>query len=79
MAVNILNDVSEYYSSKLAKHGETPRGVDRNGEVSQTLRFEQLSKIIEQFEFVFNHKCQHMQYNGNGYGKTGFGLAVLEG
>ncbi len=31
------------------------------------------------YPFVFDHKGQrYMLYNGNGYGKTGFGLAVLE-
>lgn len=31
------------------------------------------------YPFVFDHKDQrYMLYNGNGYGKTGFGLAVLE-
>jgi len=43
---DILNEVAYYYSSKLAQHGETARGVDWNDEKSQTLRFEQLSKII---------------------------------
>jgi len=42
----LLTEVAEYYSSKLAEHGETPQGVDWNGELSQTLRFEQLCKII---------------------------------
>lgn len=42
----LLNEVAHYYSAKLARHGETPQGVDWNGEESQTLRFEQLSKII---------------------------------
>lgn len=37
------------------------------------------SEMIE-YPFVFDHKGQrYMLYNGNGYGKTGFGLAVLEG
>lgn len=40
-------DVATYYSDKLAQHGETPRGVDWNGEEGQTLRFEQLCKIID--------------------------------
>lgn len=32
------------------------------------------------YPFVFDHKGRrYMLYNGNGYGKTGFGLAVLEG
>ena len=43
---NLLSDVADYYSEKLQLHGETPRGVDWNGEESQTLRFEQLSRIF---------------------------------
>jgi hypothetical protein len=36
------------------------------------------SEMIE-YPFVFDHKDRrYMLYNGNGYGKTGFGLAVLE-
>lgn len=36
------------------------------------------SDMIE-YPFVFDHKGQrYMLYNGNGYGKTGFGLAILE-
>lgn len=36
------------------------------------------SEMIE-YPFVFDHKGQrYMLYNGNGYGETGFGLAVLE-
>lgn len=36
------------------------------------------SKMIE-YPFVFDHTGhRYMLYNGNGYGKTGFGLAVLE-
>lgn len=32
------------------------------------------------YPYVFDHKGQkYMLYNGNSYGKTGFGLAVLEG
>lgn len=36
------------------------------------------SEMIE-YPFVFDHKGErYMIYNGNGYGKTGFGLAVLD-
>jgi hypothetical protein len=36
------------------------------------------SEMIE-YPFVFDHEGQrYMLYNGNGYGQTGFGLAVLE-
>ncbi|OUS10668.1 SAM-dependent methyltransferase [Gammaproteobacteria bacterium 53_120_T64] len=45
--VKTMNEVAEYYTSKLSEYGETPRGVDWNGEEGQTLRFEQLCKIIE--------------------------------
>lgn len=43
---DILTEVASYYSAKLAEYGETPHGVDWNGEESQALRFDQLSKIL---------------------------------
>ena len=43
----ILTEVADYYSDKLKKHGETPRGVDWNGEESQTVRFAQLCRIMD--------------------------------
>ncbi|MGE7990003.1 class I SAM-dependent methyltransferase [Pseudomonas sp. NPDC089554] len=43
----LLGEVAQYYSSKLAEHGETARGVDWNGPESQTLRFEQLCRILD--------------------------------
>lgn len=48
--IKLLDEVANYYSEKLAQHGETPRGVDWNGEESQTLRFEQLCKVITGFK-----------------------------
>ncbi|MCW5668594.1 MAG: class I SAM-dependent methyltransferase [Hydrogenophaga sp.] len=42
----LLDEVAAYYAEKLAKHGDTPRGVDWNGEESQTIRFAQLCKVI---------------------------------
>lgn len=44
---DLLTEVADYYSEKLAQHGETARGVDWNGEESQELRFDQLCKIID--------------------------------
>lgn len=44
---DLLAEVANYYSEKLLEHGETPKGVDWNGEDSQALRFEQLCKIID--------------------------------
>ncbi|PKH15763.1 SAM-dependent methyltransferase [Pseudomonas sp. 43NM1] len=58
----ILSEVAEYYSSKLAQHGETPQGVDWNGREGQYLRFKQLTRIIESAEqFSINDI-------GSGYG-----------
>lgn len=42
----LLSDVANYYSEKLAQHGDTAQGVDWNGENGQTLRFEQLLKVV---------------------------------
>lgn len=44
---SLLDEVATYYAEKLAEHGDTPRGVDWNGEESQIVRFAQLCKIIE--------------------------------
>lgn len=46
----MLSEVAGYYSEKLAQHGETPLGVDWNGEESQNLRFAQLCKIVVQHD-----------------------------
>ncbi|WP_197048030.1 class I SAM-dependent methyltransferase [Mycobacterium paragordonae] len=43
----ILKDVALYYASKLEQHGTTARGVDWNGDVGQTLRFDQLLRIVD--------------------------------
>lgn len=42
----IFSEIAQYYSHKLALHGESAQGVDWNSEESQQLRFMQLSKII---------------------------------
>lgn len=51
---DLLVEVATYYSHKLASHGDTPLGVDWNGESSQVLRFEQLCKIIQSAEDGFS-------------------------
>ena len=43
----VLAEIAQYYSDKLTEFGETPRGVDWNGEEGQKLRFAQLSKVIK--------------------------------
>ncbi|WP_211451722.1 class I SAM-dependent methyltransferase [Collimonas antrihumi] len=77
---DILAEVADYYSAKLAEHGETPRGVDWNGEESQELRFDQLAQVIPQltgfslndlgcgygalFDYL-NSRCRDFAYSGS--------------
>lgn len=51
---SLLNEVADYYSEKLAEHGETPLGVDWNGKEGQLLRFEQLCKLAQDTEAGFS-------------------------
>jgi len=46
MSDNIKNTVSSYYTNKLKVFGTTPQGVDWNSAESQSMRFEQLVKIL---------------------------------
>lgn len=81
----LLTEVAHYYSQKLAQHGETPRGVDWNGELGQELRFEQLCKIIDRpDQFTLNdlgcgygalHDFLAVRYSGLSYS----GIDVSEG
>lgn len=60
--IELLSEVAEYYSSKLAEHGETPQGVDWNGKEGQYLRFKQLNTIID------SEKPFSINDVGSGYG-----------
>ena len=43
----ILHGVADYYSSKLAVHGATPKGVDWNNDASHELRHRQFLRLLE--------------------------------
>jgi hypothetical protein len=45
---SFLAAVGDYFSAKLADHGETARGVDWNGPERQAVLFEQATKVIQQ-------------------------------
>lgn len=60
--MNVLENITNYYSNKIQTYGATPKGVDWNGEAGQFIRFEQLSKIINGNDFSINDI-------GCGYGK----------
>jgi hypothetical protein len=47
-----INQIRDYFDSKLKTYGATPRGADWNSDTSQETRFEQLSKVIESSEHV---------------------------
>ena len=59
---NIHKNINNYYTQKVQTHGATSKGVDWNGEESQFLRFEQLSKVIKNTNSSINDI-------GCGYGK----------
>ncbi len=42
----IIQRVSDYYTAKLSQHGQSPAGVDWNGEQGQICRFDQLARIL---------------------------------
>jgi SAM-dependent methyltransferase len=42
-----LHKIEKYYSDRVVEYGPTHKGVDWNSESNQTLRFEQLLKVIE--------------------------------
>src|SRR5688572_19616732 len=41
----VIEDVAQYYTTKLYEHGSTPQGADWRSEESQLLRFTQLSQL----------------------------------
>lgn len=43
----MLEEVADFFSSKFIEHGDTPKGVEWNGEASQQVRFDQLIKIFD--------------------------------
>jgi len=45
---DLLAEVAEYYSAKLAEHGASPSGADWNSQEGQVLRFSQLTRVIRQ-------------------------------
>lgn len=63
MSQSILNQVSNYYTSKVEQFGATSKGVDWNGEESQYQRFQQLSNVIsEPNSTVLDYGCGYGEY-----------------
>jgi SAM-dependent methyltransferase len=54
MSTKIKKSISEYYADKLKKFGTTPQGVDWNSEESQSMRFDQLIKLLPDDAYQYN-------------------------
>jgi SAM-dependent methyltransferase len=60
---NIINGVNEYYTNKIALHGDNSLGVDWNSKESQYLRFQQLSGILSINHFdILDYGCGTGEY-----------------
>ena len=63
-------------------YAESDNAIDwvrKDEEVNLDVTHSQWDSQMLCYPFVFDHKGKrYMLYNGNGYGKSGFGLAVLE-
>ena len=78
----IHKNINNYYTDKIKNHGATPKGVDWNGEDSQLLRFEQLSKIINEDNFSladvgcgYGKYCDYLKSNFKNYNYKGYDLS----
>ena len=78
----IHSNIQTYYTNKVKTHGATPKGVDWNGEESQVLRFEQLSKIINTDNFTladigcgYGKYCEYLESNFKNYSYVGYDLS----
>ncbi len=44
--LGVLQKIASYYTEKVEQHGPTPRGVDWNSSEAQSIRFEQITKVV---------------------------------
>ncbi len=80
----IKGSVAKYYGDKIKKFGKTAKGVDWNSEASQSMRFQQLLKVIDTIDSEFSildYGCGYgamYEYMNKTYSKfnyTGFDIA----
>ncbi len=80
---NVHKNISNYYTNKIKQHGSTAQGVDWNGEESQFIRFEQLSKIIckdEKFSINdigcgYGKYSEYLELNNKNFSYKGYDLS----
>ena len=82
--MSLLKEVERYYDAKVLRHGPTAGGVDWNSSASQTLRFEQLLKIIDRSSFftINDYGCgygalaDHLAGKRRSFGYRGFDISA---
>ena len=53
-----LDQVKSYFDKRIQEHGASPRGSDWNSETSQTIRFDQLVRVVETQSFsLLDYGC----------------------
>lgn len=80
---HILENVRQYYTTKILEHGVTAQGVDWKSTDSQVLRFQQLVKLLPNDFFTLNdYGCGYgalIDYlAAQGYDFTYYGLDISE-
>jgi SAM-dependent methyltransferase len=68
---DLLKDVERFYSEKVARLGATPAGADYNSPEAQTVRFDQLARLLDRETGRFS-----LNDYGCGYGALGHYLAA---
>jgi SAM-dependent methyltransferase len=78
--------VAEYYTAKVREHGPGHRGVDWNSSESQSLRFEQLLKVVDptrpfgltDFGCGYGALVEHLAAKGWAFDYTGFDISAAQ-
>lgn len=72
-------EITDAYRIRYAESRDGINWIRKDDEVGIDVSAEGWDSEMIEYPFVFDHKGnRYMLYNGNGYGKTGFGLAILE-
>lgn len=64
MKQRIIHKVSDYYTNKIIEFGPTSQGVDWNGPASHGIRFQQLTKLIQDKDTfsILDYGCGYGSY-----------------
>lgn len=76
-------EISEYYTNKINLYGATGKGVDWSSEESQIIRFDQLSKVLEEESgSIIDFGCGYGAYfdylKNKGFENTYYGIDISD-